>query len=101
MADALPVLLEELGEAGQDLVLILEDYHLADGPPLAEPTAGIAPETPPEPAKRSSWPPTPWTGYPTPGSCPRWPRHSGGGFSRRPAGRPTSGRNCQKGKSSC
>jgi LuxR family transcriptional regulator, maltose regulon positive regulatory protein len=36
MAEALPLLVEELEEGDQDLVLILEDYHRAECPPLTE-----------------------------------------------------------------
>ena len=35
-AGALPLLMEELDEGGQSLVLVLEDYHLAQGPRLDE-----------------------------------------------------------------
>ena len=39
MTEALPLLMEELEEGDQDLVLVLEDYHRAESPPLAEPLA--------------------------------------------------------------
>jgi LuxR family transcriptional regulator, maltose regulon positive regulatory protein len=39
MAEALPLLAEELEEGDQDLVLILEDYHRAAWPTLTEPLA--------------------------------------------------------------
>jgi LuxR family transcriptional regulator, maltose regulon positive regulatory protein len=35
-AEALPLLMEELEEGDQDLVLVLEDYHRAEWPPVAE-----------------------------------------------------------------
>jgi LuxR family transcriptional regulator, maltose regulon positive regulatory protein len=35
-AEALPLLVEELEEGDQDLVLVLEDYHRAEWPPVAE-----------------------------------------------------------------
>jgi LuxR family maltose regulon positive regulatory protein len=34
--EALPLLMEELEEGDQDLVLVLEDYHRAEWPPVAE-----------------------------------------------------------------
>lgn len=36
MTDALPLLMAELEQGDQDLVLVLEDYHLADCPQVAE-----------------------------------------------------------------
>jgi LuxR family maltose regulon positive regulatory protein len=39
VTDALPLLLAELDEDGQRIVLILEDYHLAECPPVAESVA--------------------------------------------------------------
>jgi len=40
-AEFLPLLMEELEEGGQDLVLVLEDYHRADCPPVTEPLASF------------------------------------------------------------
>jgi LuxR family maltose regulon positive regulatory protein len=34
--DVLPILIEELDQAARDLVLVLEDYHLAECTPVAE-----------------------------------------------------------------
>lgn len=39
MTEALPLLMEELEDGDQDLVLVLEDYHRAECPPVTEPLA--------------------------------------------------------------
>jgi len=45
-ADVLPILIEELDQAARDLVLVLEDYHLAESTPVAESMAFFAESRP-------------------------------------------------------
>ena len=44
--EILPILMEELEQAGRDLVLVLEDYHLAECAPVAESVAYFADNRP-------------------------------------------------------